>query len=245
MYFDKTELIIHADDLGISNHVNNEIMRMMDAGIVTSSSILANGPAFDEVVEVINKHPECSYGVHLNITEFMPVSNNPDHVKLVNSSGLFDGRVKTAVVNSELIDAIVEEWSMQIEKVRSLGIDISHVDSHGHTHTFPKLKPALISVLQRNSVKRFRLPSLSENLLSPGINLLDTDFKQFTTTGTFCDYKTFRSVNEEVLLKHKSIEVMIHPGFADNTDEAAENIAIYKEFESFRYKYHLRNYNHL
>ena len=70
-------IIINADDLGISQEVNDAIFGLMAEGKVTSATILANGPAVEEAARRVAEFPECSFGVHLNLTEFKPWTMGP------------------------------------------------------------------------------------------------------------------------------------------------------------------------
>ena len=68
-------LIINADDLGISKDVNKQIEECIHIGCITSSSLMANGPAFEDGIRIAKQYPQISVGVHLNIVEFTPLTN--------------------------------------------------------------------------------------------------------------------------------------------------------------------------
>src|SRR6516162_759961 len=61
-------LIINADDLGVSESVNNETFALMQSGLITSATLIANAPAFEDAVRNSKKFPHCSFGVHLNLS---------------------------------------------------------------------------------------------------------------------------------------------------------------------------------
>jgi predicted glycoside hydrolase/deacetylase ChbG (UPF0249 family) len=63
-------LIVNADDLGASEPINEEIFRLMESGLVTSATLMANAPAFHHAIKQIRHFPNCSFGVHLNLTAF-------------------------------------------------------------------------------------------------------------------------------------------------------------------------------
>jgi chitin disaccharide deacetylase len=79
------QVIVNADDLGMSREVNEAIFDLMARGRVTSASLLANAPATEEAIRTIPKFPQCSFGAHLNITEYEPLCRAADLL------GLLDG----------------------------------------------------------------------------------------------------------------------------------------------------------
>ncbi len=83
-------LIINADDLGRSPEANRAIFDLMDQGLVTSATVMANGPYVNEVVPRLVHYPRCSFGVHLNITEFKPLTLNPCLDRLLDQEGNFN-----------------------------------------------------------------------------------------------------------------------------------------------------------
>lgn len=70
---DCCQIIVNADDLGISSEVNDAIFGFIRSGLVTSATMLANGPQITEAAVRVREFPECSFGIHLNLTEFKPL----------------------------------------------------------------------------------------------------------------------------------------------------------------------------
>ena len=67
-------LIVNADDFGISEAVNRGIVEAHDRGIVTSTSIMATGSAFEHALELARLRPSLGVGVHLVLTEQRPLT---------------------------------------------------------------------------------------------------------------------------------------------------------------------------
>jgi chitin disaccharide deacetylase len=65
-------LIINAEDLGADPRINDETFALMDTGLVTSASMIANGPAFALAAAKTKEYSNCSFAVHLNLTAFQP-----------------------------------------------------------------------------------------------------------------------------------------------------------------------------
>src|SRR5689334_5067515 len=92
---DKTarlRVILHADDLGISYEVNDAIFDLMQHNMITSASILANGPAFEDAARRSRLFPNCSFGIHLNLTQFGPLSSRQGLQSFLNQNGQFTKR---------------------------------------------------------------------------------------------------------------------------------------------------------
>lgn len=159
-------IIINADDLGMSPEVNAQIERCINLGVVTSSTLMANAPEFEEGVRIAKQYPHVSIGVHLNIIEFAPLTNLDVFEKhgVVGNDGCFiEGAVFNTPVDDELRQAIFEEWDAQISKVENAGICPTHVDSHEHTHTMVLLQDVLCRVLDKHGIKKVRrkvIPSI-------------------------------------------------------------------------------------
>ena len=64
------KFVLNADDFGMSKAFNTAIQEGYNAGILKSTSLVANGEAFDEAVsKVVKACPDLGVGVHLNIIE--------------------------------------------------------------------------------------------------------------------------------------------------------------------------------
>ncbi len=68
------KLIVNADDCGYSKAVNEAICRFIEAGKITSTTVMANMDDFDGAVRLFNQYREkISFGIHLNLTEGHPL----------------------------------------------------------------------------------------------------------------------------------------------------------------------------
>lgn len=160
------KLIINADDLGMSPEQNEQIRQCIELGVITSSTLMANGPFFDEGVEIAKQYPQISVGVHLNIIEFAPLTNAAIFQKhgMLDAKGNFiEGAAFVVPMDEELKQAVFEEWDAQISKVENSGIIPSHCDSHEHAHTREELADVLCRVLDKHHIMRVRrrvIPSI-------------------------------------------------------------------------------------
>lgn len=163
------KLIINADDLGMSATVNAKIVECIKLGIITSSTLMANAPAFEEGVRIAKTNPQISVGIHLNIIEFTPLTNESVFKKhgIVSENGCFiEGAIFNVPINEELKQAVFEEWDAQITKMEKEGLLPTHCDSHEHTHTIQELQDILCRVLDKHNIKRVR------RTINPSIRLM-------------------------------------------------------------------------
>jgi len=225
-------LIINADDLGINKEVNDAIFGFMLREIVTSATIIANAPQALEALEISRKFSGCSFGVHLNLTEFKPLTDNPDLAPLLTADGEFSGKSERDVqMTSALREAIFDEWSAQIDCVTSYNQVVSHIDSHHHVHTIPRLFSVLKRVQRKFGIRKVRL---SKNIYGPmhpchaGLlvrkQLWNFALRHYFRTNTTLGFTSFQEFYDLVqkdlistglsLVKHATevIELMVHPG---------------------------------
>src|SRR5690606_30596408 len=121
-----------------------EIEKLIKTGAISSTTIMANGKSLPLVEKIVHDHPEISYGVHLCMDEFDSLTGSDTLYKfgLIDNDGKF---IRGAIFEikdypEELKRAIIGELSAQIDMLLSMGIPISHIDSHHHFHTIYALK---------------------------------------------------------------------------------------------------------
>jgi predicted glycoside hydrolase/deacetylase ChbG (UPF0249 family) len=224
-------VIVNADDLGYSSEVNKAIFELMDLGRVTSATLMANGPAFEEAVMGLGARPGCSFGVHLNVTEFRPLTSPEGLARILNGAGEFAGNsIRKVPLDSALCDAIYQEWAAQIRKIRSSGVNISHLDSHHHTHSIPRLFLVLKRLQRDFQIHRIRLTknlygaqwpvSSKLRLLKKAWNLALRHHVRTRTTSTFTSFIEFHELASASRSLGTILEAMVHPGnpgFAEET----------------------------
>ena len=75
------KVILNADDFGAYSQVNRSIISLFKCNKITSATVMANGPVFSEAVDFMTQYPQHSYGIHLNITEFSPLTKNKEGLR--------------------------------------------------------------------------------------------------------------------------------------------------------------------
>jgi predicted glycoside hydrolase/deacetylase ChbG (UPF0249 family) len=219
-------LIVNADDFGISGANTAATVSLMERGRVTSATILANGEDLEPALAVARGLPACSFGVHLNLTEGLPLTDTPDLAPLLDDDGRLHPIIFTARITRPLLRGIETEWMAQVERIRSAGVPVSHLDSHQHVHTIPRLFLAFKSVQRKTGIRKARITkTLYDRGSPPGSSLLMMkkrlwnfalrNYFRTKTTDGFSDFSSFMRASRERPLSPGTLEVMVHPG-ADN-----------------------------
>ena len=154
-------LIVNADDLGWTDGVNRGIVEAFHHGIVTSSSLLANGAAFAGGVEAARSAPGLGVGVHLNLSDGPPVADRETVTSLLNNDGEFAGGPESLLLRRARrglsLAEVENEWDAQIQKVRDAGISPTHLDGHKHVHMLPGLFEIALKLAKRHDIGAIRV----------------------------------------------------------------------------------------
>lgn len=161
-------LIVNADDFGWTEGVNRGIAEAHRHGIVTSTSLLANGPAFREAVEMAKSLPNLGVGVHLNLSNGVPLAARGKVRSLVNGSGEFEGGPESLLLKIATrglaLTEVELEWDAQIHRIRDVGISPTHVDGHKHVHMLPGLFEIALRLAKRHGISAIRISHESSQL---------------------------------------------------------------------------------
>jgi chitin disaccharide deacetylase len=156
------ELILNADDFGLTRGVNEGIIRAYRDGVLTSATLMANAPAFNDAVECARANPKLGVGCHLVLADGLAVAPPEEISSLVDkdgnlpgSLGIFVARVTSGKIRPQDIE---RELRAQIGKIRGAGIEPSHLDTHKHTHALPSVMKVLAKVAQEVGITRVRKP---------------------------------------------------------------------------------------
>lgn len=155
-------VIINADDFGLNTRVNFEIERCIHEGLITSTTLMADGEGFADAIRISKRFPYISYGVHLTLDELTSLSKSPvlNQYGLTDENGLFikGGVFHVKEWTKELKEAVYRELSFQIEKVIASGINPTHFDGHHHCHTITALHEVIIALSKKYGITKVRMP---------------------------------------------------------------------------------------
>lgn len=226
-------IIVNADDFGLSENVNEAIIRSFKEGIISSTTIMANMPAFDDAVKLAydNKINE-KIGLHFNIMEGRPLT---EEIMLCPRL-CADGRVFTYKRNSVFKwttkekEAIRAEFNAQYNRVIKTGIKPTHLDSHLHVHTEIPIYLAIREDIKKLGIKRIRR---SRNV---GVSLKVMPYKFITNTLYKLDgLKMMRyfTVYDSIKKSYDSIELMCHPTIDLSNNQIVDAVTHKKLFKLF------------
>jgi predicted glycoside hydrolase/deacetylase ChbG (UPF0249 family) len=151
-------LVIHADDFGETVAITNGICYAIEAGVLTSTSIMANMPATEYALARVRALTgKASFGAHLNLCEGRPLTGSGT---LVDVQGDFHPKrtvIRHALSGKLSLRELESEITAQIALLRDAGVPVSHVDGHKHLHQLPIVSTAVANVLPRFAIVRVRL----------------------------------------------------------------------------------------
>src|SRR6202162_3946148 len=160
------KLIVNADDFGLTTGVDRAIIETHIGGVVSSTTLMANGAAFADAVTAFRSAPNLSVGCHVVLVDGTPVSP-PDAVdtllairsaepdRFYSSLSAFAAR---ATLGGFDRDELVAEVTAQIRKIQYTGLQVTHLDTHKHAHVFPEIFAALLRAARICGVRAIRNP---------------------------------------------------------------------------------------
>lgn len=150
MEFTPTNLKIIADDLGLAVPVNRGIFDLMKSGHVDGASLMANGEAFDDAIEITKMLPQANIGIHLVLVEEKSLTG----IKLPKNHKEFFIKYIFGLINKKKIEA---EFCAQIQKILHVGIKPVFINSHQHLHLLPGIMDIVIKIAKENNIEYIRL----------------------------------------------------------------------------------------
>ena len=228
-------IVINADDFGISVGVNSAIEMAYRGGIVRSASLISTGPEFKSAIKIAKRNPGLGIGTHLSLTwgtSVLDKNTIPDLVDPDNYfySSPFALAVKVFIKKGTLLQ-IEREFEAQIKKVLDNDISLDHIDSQAHVHFLPQVFPIVVALAKKYKINHVRIPL--EPLFSPpppsGLikwGILQIMGKILSIQGQLPKkYPTFygvlftgnmkKKIIKKIILYQKSgnnIEILSHPG---------------------------------
>jgi predicted glycoside hydrolase/deacetylase ChbG (UPF0249 family) len=183
-------LIVNADDFGFTRDVNAGILEAFERGIVRSTTLMANGAAFDDAVRLAREHPELDVGCHLMLV------GGPSQPSSVPE-------LIWAVTRRRI--SLYEELVAQVRRIIAAGLRPTHLDTHKHTHLWPPVLEAVCRVAQE-----FQIPWVRKPFLFRPRGCRTTDhFAGFGLTGRLDTRALLRLIHP---LRPGTTELMCHPG---------------------------------
>jgi predicted glycoside hydrolase/deacetylase ChbG (UPF0249 family) len=200
-------LIVNADDFGFTHDVNEGIIEAHRRGVLTATTLMATGAAFDHATELAKKTPGLDVGAHL---------------VLIGGPGM--PRTVAALVKQVALGStkIYDELDAQLRRIAAAGIRATHLDTHKHTHLLPPVLDAVARLAREHRITWVRrplnLPVLTGKLRRSGCKVTDR-FEGFSLTGKFHTRELVAFLDR---LRPGLTEFMCHPGRCSDELRCAE-----------------------
>jgi chitin disaccharide deacetylase len=228
------QLVVNADDFGFARDVNQGIVEAHCDGILTATTLMATGAAFDDAVRLAKQNPSLDVGCHLVLVGEPPFPATV--AQLVRDVAL--GRIR-----------IYDELAAQVQRILSQGLRPSHLDTHKHTHLLPPVLSAVARISEEFGIPWVRRPfdfplvpggsGWSVRAVSRSFRTVRGHFERLLarhgcrSTDHFAGFQLTGHVNSASLtdliraLPEGSTEFMCHPGRC--TDELRAAVTRLKE----------------
>ncbi len=227
-------LVVNADDFGFTRDVNAGIVEAHTRGILTATTLMANGDAFEDAINLAKQHPTLDVGCHL---------------VLCGGTSLLDGRALPETV-AQLMRVLLagridvyHELRAQVIRIRDAGIAPLHLDTHKHTHLLPPVLNAVARLSEEFQIPWVRRPfdfppqpgtiPLSKRLVSRAFGAVRSRFHRVLsshgcrTTDHFAGFQItgrYNAADVATLVRNLpegSTEFMVHPGILGKELQAA------------------------
>ncbi|HSC55962.1 MAG TPA: ChbG/HpnK family deacetylase [Nitrospira sp.] len=153
-------LIVNADDFGLTEGVNQGIHDAHRRGLVTSTSLLANGAAFQSAIALARHSPALGVGIHLNLTDGRPIAPPSEIPSLINAAQSFAAKppqlVQQLLAGTAQLAHIEREFRAQIEHVLAAEIMPTHLDGHQHVQTWPSIFAITVKLALEYGIRGIR-----------------------------------------------------------------------------------------
>jgi len=175
----KKRLIINADGYGFTYGNNRAILEVLEKGFVQSVSVNVTWPAVEQVKILVSDFPHISIGIHLNLSVGPSVLPAEEIPSLVTSSGEFHGSNFPRLACRGKLNPDEMRWELaaQVDKLRDLGVQITHWDSHQGRHLYPGFFEAVLEVAKEKGIRATRTHSYY--ILTPQKNRLKSISKYY------------------------------------------------------------------
>jgi chitin disaccharide deacetylase len=155
-------IIINADDFGLTPGVNRSILELNRAGALTSATLMATAARSSEAGAGASGCPGLGVGCHVVLLDGAPVLSRDKIPSLATRSGEFRpslGAFVRDLLRGAIPEAEIElEAVAQIRRIRAADIHVTHLDTHKHTHMFPRVLRPLLRAALECGVRAIRNP---------------------------------------------------------------------------------------
>jgi chitin disaccharide deacetylase len=155
-------LIVSADDYGLTPGVSRAIIDAHLAGVVTSTSVLALGPALERTRAWLDDVPALGLGAHLAaVGEDPPLLSASEIPTLVDRQGRLPASwrqfLPLAAAGRIDPDDLHREFGAQLQRLVDAGVNLDHVDTHQNLHLWPVVRRVVMDLGAVHGIRAIRV----------------------------------------------------------------------------------------
>lgn len=232
-------LIVNADDYGLTEGISRGILHAHREGVVTSTSVIAIGPAYPKVASWLADEDDLGVGVHLAaVGEDPPLLTAREIPTLVGRRGRlcesYSEFVARAVLGRIDPEELRREFTAQLQCVQELGVPITHLDAHQHLQLWPSVCTVVLNMATAHAIPAVRVPRFRAlHPIGLGVTLLGWRLARaaeraglrypLDAVGIECaghlDEDLLPKVLARLAAHHQpAVELTVHPGEGDDID---------------------------
>ena len=152
---------MNGDDFGLSSQVNAGIVHAHQHGILTNTSLMVTGLAWEEAVELARQTPSLQVGLHLTLVQGQAILPHRTIPNLVDGDGNFLNNPTLAGLryffSSRARVQVRDECRAQIERFLATDVPLAHIDGHVNIHMHPVVFDSLLGLSQEYGVRAMRV----------------------------------------------------------------------------------------
>jgi len=128
-------VILHVDDVGMSRSSNLGATESVEKGVATSWSVMMPCPWVSDIAHYLKEHPDVDSGLHLTLTSewrpyrWGPLAGKSQVPGLVDPEGCLWRDVPGVMAKASAAE-VEAEIRAQLDRAVTLGMPITHLDSH-------------------------------------------------------------------------------------------------------------------
>lgn len=155
------QLIMTADDFGMSSANNAGILAAYRAGVIHAASVMIAEPAAAEALEIARQNPGLAVGLHLSLSGGKPLCPPAEIPLLVQADGWYPPNEATlykAILSQEGRAQMRREIAAQLDAFFATGLRCSHLDVHRNSHRHPVVAQAVFKAAASRGIRNIRIP---------------------------------------------------------------------------------------
>ncbi|MFE6073776.1 carbohydrate deacetylase [Paenibacillus sp. NPDC057886] len=219
------QVIINADDFGLSPGVNLGIIQAYQAGGITSTSMMVNMPGFDHALSLAQSLPDLGIGLHFNLTYGRPVTDPAIVPSLVKPDGSFhQGQIGLMRDIADIAKELDAQWNVLVQA----SLSPTHLDSHQLLH---QNDPIIFQIMAEKAVRE-NTPLRKSQVQHSSLDIPVPWMTDMILLDTYGDHKGLQRLLQHLTKLPDGItEIVCHPGYVDEPLREISNWLDIREHE--------------